>query len=206
MGGRFEITQCQAKMAALDSFSYICTRALHAFQSFAHCRAASTVIPLLPNATFTPSIQPNTYTIHTQYYIYTVQYICRTIHTRHNTYAVLQIHSIIYYAASLSTDAWHTCHAAHRTIQHNSVCDRALLGFRLYPGRMWGVESEMGVWLDGEGVGQGTNYDENWALEMYLNVCVCNEFWAARNGQIVKFWIFQAQPASVRVISSIFYL
>ena len=59
MGGRSERTQCQAKMAALNSLSYICTIALNAFRSFAHCRAASTVIPLLPNATFTPSIQPN---------------------------------------------------------------------------------------------------------------------------------------------------
>ena len=59
MGGRSERTQCPAKMAALNSFSDICTRALHAVRSFAHCRAASTVIPLLPNATFTPSIQPN---------------------------------------------------------------------------------------------------------------------------------------------------
>ena len=58
-GGRSERTQGQAKMAALNSFSYICTRALHAFRSLAHCRAASTVIPLLPKATFTPSIQPN---------------------------------------------------------------------------------------------------------------------------------------------------
>ena len=49
----------QTKMAAWNSFSYICTRALHSFRSFAHCRAASTVIPLLPKATFTPSIQPN---------------------------------------------------------------------------------------------------------------------------------------------------
>ena len=45
-------------MAAWNSFSYICTRALHSFRSFAHWRAASTVIPLLPKATFTPSIQP----------------------------------------------------------------------------------------------------------------------------------------------------
>ena len=59
MGGRSERTQCQAKMVALNSFSYICTRALHAFRSSAHCRAASTIIPLLPNATFTPSIQHN---------------------------------------------------------------------------------------------------------------------------------------------------
>ena len=46
-------------MAAWNSFSYIWTRALHSFRSFAHCRAASIVIPLLPKATFTPSIQPN---------------------------------------------------------------------------------------------------------------------------------------------------
>ena len=52
---------------------------------------------------------------------------------------------------------------------------------------------------------------------MYLNVCVCDEFWAARNGKKVKFWTFQAQPrpqlrlfhpyfvckSSVRVISMI---
>ena len=46
-------------MAARNSFSYICTRAVHSFRSFAHCRASSTVIPLLPKATFTPSIEPN---------------------------------------------------------------------------------------------------------------------------------------------------
>ena len=46
-------------MAAWNSFCYVCTRALHSCWSFAHCRAASTVIPLLPKATFTPSIQPN---------------------------------------------------------------------------------------------------------------------------------------------------
>ena len=46
-------------MGAWNSFSYICTRTLHFFRSFAHWRAASTVIPLLPKATFTPSIQPN---------------------------------------------------------------------------------------------------------------------------------------------------
>ena len=33
--------------------------ALQSFLSFAHCRAASAVVPLLPKATFTPSIQPN---------------------------------------------------------------------------------------------------------------------------------------------------
>ena len=42
-----------------ETFCYICTRALHSFLSFAHCRAASNVIPLLPKATFTPSFQPN---------------------------------------------------------------------------------------------------------------------------------------------------
>ena len=56
--GRSERIQFQAKMAAWNSFSYICTSALHSFRSFANCRAASTVIPLLPKATFTPSIQP----------------------------------------------------------------------------------------------------------------------------------------------------
>ena len=57
--GRSERTQCQAKISAWNSFSYICTRALHSFRSFAHCRAASTVFSLLPKVTFTPSIQPN---------------------------------------------------------------------------------------------------------------------------------------------------
>ena len=47
-------------------------------------------------------------------------------------------------------------------------------------------------------------YDENWTRDMYLNVCVYDDFWAPRNGTKVKFGIFQAQPASVRVISTIF--
>ena len=59
MGGRSERIQGQAKMAVRNSFSYICIRALYSFQYFTHCRAASTVIRLLPNTTFTPSIQPN---------------------------------------------------------------------------------------------------------------------------------------------------
>ena len=47
-------------MAVWNSIiSFICTRALHSFISFAHCSASSTVIPLLPKDTFTPSIQPN---------------------------------------------------------------------------------------------------------------------------------------------------
>ena len=57
-GGRSERTQGWAKMAEWNSISYICTRALHSFLSFAHRRATSTVIPLWPKATFTPSIQP----------------------------------------------------------------------------------------------------------------------------------------------------
>ena len=35
------------------------TMALHSLISFAHCRAASTVVPLLPKAIFTPCIQTN---------------------------------------------------------------------------------------------------------------------------------------------------
>ena len=46
-------------MAAWNSFSYTCRRALHSFWSFAQCRPASTVIALLPKVTFTSSIQPN---------------------------------------------------------------------------------------------------------------------------------------------------
>ena len=58
-GGRPERTQGQVKMAEWNSFSYICTRALHSFPSFAHRRTASTGMPLLPKGTFTLSIQPN---------------------------------------------------------------------------------------------------------------------------------------------------
>ena len=58
-GGRCERTQGHSKMAALNSIIYMCTRALHSFLTFAHCLAVSTVIPLLPQTTFTPSIQPN---------------------------------------------------------------------------------------------------------------------------------------------------
>ena len=43
---------------------------------------------------------------------------------------------------------------------------------------------------------KNNNYDENWARDIYLNVWVCDEFWATRNGKIVKIWTFQAQPAS----------
>ena len=59
MGGRLERTQGQAKMAAWNSFIFICIRGLHFFRSSTHWSAASTVIPLLPKDTFTLSIQHN---------------------------------------------------------------------------------------------------------------------------------------------------
>ena len=45
-----------------------------------------------------------------------------------------------------------------------------------------------------------------WKLssDIYLNVCVCNEFWAARNVKKVNFEFSRPQPASVGAISSIF--
>ena len=49
-----------------------------------------------------------------------------------------------------------------------------------------------------------SNYDEIWARDMYLNVCLWDEFRAARNDKKMKFLTFQAQPASVRVISVYF--
>ena len=51
-GGPKEHREMQ-KMASWNSFSYICTRALHSFVFFVHWRAVSSVIPLLPKATFT---------------------------------------------------------------------------------------------------------------------------------------------------------
>ena len=33
--------------------------------------------------------------------------------------------------------------------------------------------------------------------DIYLNVCVCNDFRAPRNGKKVKFLTFQAQPAQL---------
>ena len=47
-------------------------------------------------------------------------------------------------------------------------------------------------------------YDENWARDMYLNVCVYDEVLSCQKWQKMKFLIFQAQPASVNVISSLF--
>ena len=44
-------------MAVWNSISYICTRARHSLLSFAYYHAASTVIHLLPKATFIPSIR-----------------------------------------------------------------------------------------------------------------------------------------------------
>ena len=49
-----------------------------------------------------------------------------------------------------------------------------------------------------------SNCDETWAHDMYLNVCVCDKFLAARNGKKMKFWTFKAQPASVKVIHPYF--
>ena len=46
-------------MVASISITYICTRALHSFIYFVHYCVDSTVISLLPKATFTLSIQPN---------------------------------------------------------------------------------------------------------------------------------------------------
>ena len=46
-------------MAVWNSFTYICTRALHSFLYFWHCRAAYIVIHLLLKASFTQSAQPN---------------------------------------------------------------------------------------------------------------------------------------------------
>ena len=57
-------TQGQAKMTAWNSFSYICTRVLHSFI----CRAASTVIPLLPRP---PSHHPSSLTL-----VYLVTDLC----------------------------------------------------------------------------------------------------------------------------------
>ena len=45
-------------MAEWNFIIYICTTALHSFLSSEHCRGDSTIIPLVPKATFTPSIQP----------------------------------------------------------------------------------------------------------------------------------------------------
>ena len=49
-------TGTKQKWPRETSIIYVCTKALHSFLSFAHCRAASTVIPLPPVATFTPSV------------------------------------------------------------------------------------------------------------------------------------------------------
>ena len=81
--GRSEKTQEEAKMAAWNSFSYICTRALHSFRFF----AASTAIPLLPTATFTPSIQPD----------------LDLPSTRHPLTSSINTHLAIRYSTSLST-------------------------------------------------------------------------------------------------------
>ena len=45
-GGRSERTQGHAIMAAWNSFSYICTRALHSLRSFVHCVLCPKSIPI----------------------------------------------------------------------------------------------------------------------------------------------------------------
>ena len=55
--GQFE-NRNQAKMATYSVIN-MCTRDIHFFPSFAHFRAASTIMPQLPKATFIPSIQSN---------------------------------------------------------------------------------------------------------------------------------------------------
>ena len=54
-----ELHRNQAIMAAWHSIIYLCTKARCSFLSFYHCLAAPTVIPLLPMATFTTSIDPS---------------------------------------------------------------------------------------------------------------------------------------------------
>ena len=46
-------------------------------------------------------------------------------------------------------------------------------------------------------------YNENWASDMDLNVCVCDEFLSSQKCKKIKFLTFQPQPVWVRVISSI---
>ena len=53
-------------MATWNSFSYMFSRVLHSFLSFDHGRTASSIIHLLPKATFTPSFQPNLGLPHTR--------------------------------------------------------------------------------------------------------------------------------------------
>ena len=58
-GGRSEGTQELRKNGRVKLNHVLRTRALHSFLSLARRCVTSTVIPLLPKATFTPSIQPN---------------------------------------------------------------------------------------------------------------------------------------------------
>ena len=63
-GGRYERTKGQAKMPAWNSIINICTRAkglysdINTPSNLSRYRADSTVIPMLPKATFTSPIQP----------------------------------------------------------------------------------------------------------------------------------------------------
>ena len=59
-GGRSERTQCQAKWPReIHSVTYAPGLSIFFLMFLVQCCAASTVIPLLSKATFTPSIQPN---------------------------------------------------------------------------------------------------------------------------------------------------
>ena len=57
-GGLREGRQELRKNGRVALYHYICTRALNSLY-FVHCRAASTVIPIMPMSTFAPLIQPN---------------------------------------------------------------------------------------------------------------------------------------------------
>ena len=57
MGGQSERTQCKAKMAVWNSFSYICTKALHSFWS--SMQPPQSFLCCLRSPSHHPSIQPN---------------------------------------------------------------------------------------------------------------------------------------------------
>ena len=50
------------------------------------------------------------------------------------------------------------------------------------------------------------NYDENWACDIDLNVCVCNEFWTARNGKKWSFGLFRPNLPQLGYFIHILYL
>ena len=75
-----------------NSLSYICTRAFHSFLPFAYYRTASLVIPLLPKATFTTSIQPNLCLPRT----------CNPLTSAINTFLAIRYSSILSHAQTIS--------------------------------------------------------------------------------------------------------